>query len=249
VSGSRRSPVSSMCDRTSRGAVVRVLQVFLRRYAETEAESVAPFVVGKRILDLGAGEGYVAVALRRRIEAWICSVDVGPFGLAAGPYVVYDGDRLPFVDSLFDTTLILLALHHCAEPGRVLREAVRVTRGRIVVMESVSRNPWERFWLHRLDGWLNVHRHDGGMRVPLAFRSPARWRASFESRGLRVTHERWLGSRWERLVHHPLLFVLEKARPGVAPVEPAMMSWQADKAPGERAERTAGRARASRRSG
>jgi hypothetical protein len=60
-----------------------------------------------------------------------------------------------------------------------------------------------------------------------------------------VTHERWLGSRWERLVHHPLLFVLEKAGPRVAPVEPGMMSWQADEAQGERAERTAVRARAS----
>ncbi len=190
--------------------VVWALQRFLRRYAVAQAEAVLPFVVGGRILDLGAGEGYVAAALRRRSPAWICSVDVGPFRLAGGPYVVYGGDRLPFRDGLFDTTLILLALHHCADPDAVLREAVRVTRGRLVVMESVSRNPWERGWLHLLDGWLNLYRHDGEMRVPLAFRSPARWRASFESRGLRLTRERWLGSRWERLVHHPLLFVLEK---------------------------------------
>ncbi len=77
-------------------------------------------------------------------------------------------------------------------------------------MESVSRNPWERFWLHLLGGGLNLHRHDGGMPVPRAFRSPAQWRTWFESLGLRLAHERWLGWRWERFVHHPLLFVLEK---------------------------------------
>jgi hypothetical protein len=49
------------------------------------------------------------------------------------------------------------------------------------------------------------------MPVPLAFRPPAGWEALFASRGLRVCERRWLGAWWERLVHHPLLFVLERA--------------------------------------
>jgi len=46
--------------------------------------------------------------------------------------------------------------------------------------------------------------------VPLAFRRPEHWRALFESRGLRLIALKWLGSRLERLVHHPLLFVMDK---------------------------------------
>ncbi|MGH7278543.1 MAG: class I SAM-dependent methyltransferase, partial [Candidatus Rokuibacteriota bacterium] len=121
-----------------------MLHAFLRRYARRQAATVAPFVVGRRILDLGAGEAYVAAALAPR---WTCAVDVGPFRRAPGRYVVYDGGRLPFPDGAFDTTLLLLVLHHCADADAVLDEACRVTRRRVIVTESVYRNRRERFWL------------------------------------------------------------------------------------------------------
>ena len=187
---------------------MRLLQAFLQRYASAEARALLPWVRGPRLLDLGAGEGWVAEALRSRAPVWVCAVDVGPFGLAAEPYVVYDGARLPFGDGAFDTTLLSLALHHAETPEIVLDEAVRVTRRRLLVVESVYRDRLERFWLDVLDGRLNRYRHGGRMNVPLAFRRPEEWRALFESRGLRVVATEWLGSRLERLVHHPLLFVV-----------------------------------------
>lgn len=188
---------------------MRLLQALLRRYAHDEARALLPWVRGPRLLDLGAGEGWVAEALRTRAAVWACAVDVGPFRLAGEPYVVYDGARLPFGDGAFDTTLLSLALHHARTPEAVLDEAVRVTRGRLLVVESVYRDRLERFWLDLLDGHLNRHRHGGRMTVPLAFRRPGEWRALFESRGLRVVATDWLGSRLERLVHHPLLYVLD----------------------------------------
>jgi SAM-dependent methyltransferase len=190
--------------------VRRLLQTFLRRYARGEARALARHVSGRSLLDLGAGEAWVAEALHGLTPAWTCSVDVGPFRLAHEPYVLYDGARLPFRDRAFDTTLISLALHHCAGPETVLDEAVRVTRSRLLVLESVYRNSYERFWLDLLDGRLNGYRHGGAMGVPLAFRRPEEWRALFESRGLRLVARQWLGSRLERLIHHPLLFVMDK---------------------------------------
>ena len=187
---------------------MRLLQSFLRRYARAEALAVAPFVVGRRVLDLGAGEGYVAAALRTRSRAWVCSCDVGAFGRAPGPYVAYDGRRLPFPDGAFDTTLMLLTLHHCHDPEAVLDEALRVTARRLVVTESVYRNRRQRFWLDLLDARLNGHRHGGAMNPPRAFRALGGWRALFASRGLRPLATRALGSWWERRVHHPALFVL-----------------------------------------
>jgi ubiquinone/menaquinone biosynthesis C-methylase UbiE len=191
--------------------MARLLEAFLRRYAVEQAAAVAPFVRGRRLLDLGAGEGFVGTALRARERVWVCSVDVGPFRRAPGPYVAYDGRRLPFADRTFDTTLILLVLHHCADPEAVLNEAVRVTRRHLLVVESVYRNPRDRCWLDLLDHRLNRYRYGGAMPAPLAFRRPNEWQALFESRHLRTVETRWLGSWWERLVHHPLLFVLERA--------------------------------------
>src|SRR5262245_29442699 len=174
---------------------MRLLQAFLRRYARGEARVLAPHVIGPRLLDLGAGEGWVGEAVRALTPAWTCAADVGPFQLANGPYAIYDGTRLPFGQDTFDTTLISLVLHHCERPEAVVAEAVRVTRARLLVLESVYRSRLERFWLDVLDRQLNRHRHDGRMSVPLAFRSPEEWQTLFESHGLRVVARQWLGSR------------------------------------------------------
>jgi ubiquinone/menaquinone biosynthesis C-methylase UbiE len=190
--------------------VTWLLQTFLRRYACGEARALAPHVNGRSLLDLGAGEGWMAEALRALTPARTYSVDVGRFQLTREPYVLYDGASLPFRDDTFDTTLLSLALHHCEAPDAVLDEAVRVTRSRLLVVESVYRNAQERFWLDLLDRRVNSYRHGGMMNVALAFRRPEEWRALFESRGLRLVALEWLGSRLERLVHHPLLFVLDK---------------------------------------
>jgi alpha-1,6-mannosyltransferase len=184
-----------------RGLVERVL----RRYAAVQARDVAPWIVGKRVLDLGAGEGFVTAALGRGV-----AVDVGPFRRAPGPYVVYDGCTLPFDDDTFDTTLLLLVLHHCAEPEAVLDEALRVTRQRIIVTESVHRNRLDLALLNTLDARFNRWRHDGRMPAAVAFRTAGQWEALFAARGVRVVAARWLGSRWERLVHHPRLYVLDR---------------------------------------
>jgi SAM-dependent methyltransferase len=133
---------------------------------------------------------------------------VGPFARAAGPYVVYDGTRLPFRDEAFDTTLLLLTLHHCEKPETVLDEALRVTRARLIVTESIFRNRLDRFWLALLDGRFNRLRHGGRMPTPLGFRRVEEWRQLLASRRLELIATLWLGGRLERLIHHPRLFVL-----------------------------------------
>ena len=192
--------------------MARLLERFLRRYAQGQATAVAPFIRGRRLLDLGAGEAFVAAALHGRDNITVCSVDVGLFRKAKVPYVAYDGLRLPFRDATFDTTLVLLTLHHCAAPERVLDEALRVTRQRVIVTESVYRTRVEHFWLNLLDHRVNRYRHGGRMTAAPAFGRPEHWEALFAVRGLVTVETRWLGPWWERIVHHPLLYVLERAR-------------------------------------
>ena len=183
----------------------------LMRYARGEAAAVADFVVGSRVLDLGAAEAYVPAALSALTGAWACGVDIGIHCRARVPYAVYDGRRLPFGDATFDTTLLLMTLHHCEAPEAVLDEAVRVTRRRLIVTESVYRTRTERAWLHLLDGRVNRFRHGGAMRPALHVRRPEEWRRLFETRALSLVATRWLGSAVERLVHHPVLWALDVA--------------------------------------
>jgi ubiquinone/menaquinone biosynthesis C-methylase UbiE len=197
--------------------IAEFLQRVLRRYAESEAELLTPYVVGPRVLDLGAGEGYVTGALQRRSEVWVCAVEIGAYRRVPVPYLIYDGGRLPFADATFDTTLISLALHHCTDPEDVLDEALRVTRSRLIILESVYQHRRQRVWLERLDNWLGRYRHGGEMQPALAFKTADEWQRMFATRGLTTIDRQWLGSWWERLIHQAALFVLEKPAVGSAP--------------------------------
>jgi hypothetical protein len=70
------------------------LQAFLRRHAASEAQAIAPFLTGCRLLDLGVGEGYVAAALRQQTGIWTCAVDVGAYQRTPWPFLIYDGTYL-----------------------------------------------------------------------------------------------------------------------------------------------------------
>jgi hypothetical protein len=88
---------------------------------------------------------------------------------------------------------------------------LRVTDVRLIILESVYRYRWERFCLERLDDWLNRYRHGGDMHPALGLKRVDEWQRIFAARSLETVDRRWLGSRWERLVHQPALFVLEKS--------------------------------------
>ena len=186
-----------------------MIQAALRAYAGREARIVAPLLGAGRVLDLGAGEGYVTERLRRDAGRRVCAADVGPYRRAPVPYVVYDGERLPFRDGAFETTLLLFTLHHCGDPDRVLAEAIRVTRARVVILESVFASRRERRLLEWLDPWFNGRRHGGAMRPALHVASADRWRRRLAAYPVRVAISVDRGAWWERPVHRPHLLVAD----------------------------------------
>jgi alpha-1,6-mannosyltransferase len=180
----------------------------LRLAGWRKARQVAGYVRGNRVLDLGAGEGYVAQNLgeggRRLILA-----DIGPFFRVPLPGIVYDGLRLPLADASVDTVLLSLALHHAGDPDLVFREALRVARARVVITESTYVWAWERRVLEIADRWANRTRGmataTAGAEKP-AFRTVTAWEAAFRRQGGRVVRSR----RLNRLGHRHHLFVVEK---------------------------------------
>jgi SAM-dependent methyltransferase len=92
---------------------------------------------GARVLELGAGPGFLAEHARRQRPdlRWIAS------DLVAAPWneVVADGLRLPVRDGCLDAIVALDFVHHLARPGVFFEEAGRalVAGGRVSVVE-----PW-----------------------------------------------------------------------------------------------------------
>jgi SAM-dependent methyltransferase len=137
---------------------------------------------GVQLLDLGAGHGGLCKALRANgFEVLPVDVKDGSFFEDVRP-VLYDGVKLPFPDAHFDTTLLITVLHHTPDPELVLREAMRVSAHRLVVMEDIYSNPLQRYLTYFTDSLVNLEFHGH----PHTNRSDAEWRATFARLGWEI---------------------------------------------------------------
>jgi SAM-dependent methyltransferase len=142
-------------------------------------------------LDLGAGEGYVAQALHRQTGAAVTLADVVDLNRTDLPHRCYDGRSLPLDDDAVDVTILYFVLHHAEDPEAVLREALRVSRSRVVVAESVVMGRGQHLLLRTLDRLANRLRSGGSLRAQerhLSFRSADAWADLARGLGAAVRH-------------------------------------------------------------
>jgi ubiquinone/menaquinone biosynthesis C-methylase UbiE len=95
----------------------------------------------KTVLDVGVGSGLFAEAFSLRGLA-VAGVDINPQMLLSARQYVSNGDfreataeTLPYADASFDLIFMGLLLHESDEPLKALREARRVTRQRVCILE------------------------------------------------------------------------------------------------------------------
>ena len=171
--------------------VPALLAPLMRSRARDKWDRIRPHVPalrpGGRVLDVGAGEGYVGDVVAESWGVGVSSVDVARFGGGRRRIDLYDGRSLPYATGRFDAALIVFVLHHADDPVAVLREAVRVTDGPVVVLETVWRAGWQKRWLERIDRLANRLRSGGGIdEEALDIRSGADWRRLFDREGFAV---------------------------------------------------------------
>jgi SAM-dependent methyltransferase len=93
-------------------------------------------LTGRRILDVGCGDGYYTIGYWDRcqpraltgVDASAGAIRVARERSEARPirFEVADVHRLPFPDRSFDLVLIQSTLHHDDDPANIIREAFRV---------------------------------------------------------------------------------------------------------------------------
>lgn len=119
--------------------------------------NVAPLLKrGQHVLEIGAGSGRVSEGLARATGAHLTLLDVVDYNASALPLRVYDGKRVPFPDEAFDLTLLVFVLHHNPDPRPILQEALRVSRGGLVIVENDVRGALRKTvtrWIDSIEPW------------------------------------------------------------------------------------------------
>jgi ubiquinone/menaquinone biosynthesis C-methylase UbiE len=161
-------------------------ELHTKAYAETHSDaaqlarlwsSLSP-AHGQVILDLGTGNGYVAMAIAgAEPTCRVVGVDVAvqaiardleqakAQGLSNVEFLSYDGIMLPFADDHFDAAVCRYAFHHLPRPETSLEELGRTVRGsgKLVLSDPIREEAdnvdfINHFQEMKRDGHVRMHR-------------------------------------------------------------------------------------------
>ena len=99
------------------------------------------------VLDLGSGTGHFSARLERERGLEVVPADVSDMHVVGRPPVLITDGALPFGDEQFAGALLMFMLAYPNDPAGVLVEAARVTRGPIILVQSLHSTRFGYTWL------------------------------------------------------------------------------------------------------
>ena len=192
-----------------------LLDAVMERRARQLVEQVRAWLPAEGpVLDLGSGTGHLSARLERELGLEVVTADVSDIHVVGPPPVSIADGILPFEEGTFSGALLLFMLTYPSDPSGVLAEAARVTRGPIILVQSLHSGRLGYAWLRvREFLWTFVGFHvskvlgyvpsdaEFTMR-PLRFYTAQELRREVVAAGLRIR------SRWERPVLHSRALVV-----------------------------------------
>lgn len=192
--------------------------IFQRRIEVLSTVLAGMIPPGASVLDVGCGDGNIGKLIAQKQPG----VTVHGLEVMARPSCeiecsLFDGARLPYPDSSFDTCLIVDVLHHSDDPALLLREAARVSRRYVVIKDHLCENALDLATLRFMD-WVGNRPH--GVRLTYNYKSRREWDALFSAAGLGI--RAWKDSIplqafpiravFSRRLHYVALLAKESAR-------------------------------------
>ncbi len=153
------------------------------RYDQWVYGLLSPHLNGGKILSVGCGEGRAESLLKEKKKINIIGVEITKYKEQKIPVKFYDGKRLPFNKRIFDTTIFVYALHHSNNIEGLLKEAVRVTKNNIIIMDHTYSDAVSKALLKGYDYFANVF-YD--MPVPFNFLKIIEWGRLFRKLNLEI---------------------------------------------------------------
>ncbi|WP_051244683.1 class I SAM-dependent methyltransferase [Thalassobaculum salexigens] len=139
---------------------------------------------GQSVLDIGTSDGrLVRDLLQAEPTLDITAIDSHPRAETYIPVIEANGHDVPFADNAFDTVMLIDVLHHDLHPERILREAARVARGRVLIKDHYWVTALDRAVL-RLSDYLGNRAYD--IPLPYNYLRLEEWRDLFAGLDARV---------------------------------------------------------------
>jgi ubiquinone/menaquinone biosynthesis C-methylase UbiE len=140
------------------------------------------------MINIGSGDGRMSEDLEHRRKLIVTSIDIVNRSVTGKPALVFDGKKIPFADKSFDYGLLSLVLHHTLNQEELLREAKRVTRNKLVVIEHAVDGflAYLLSWLFSFVGAIIFVQSPMSMK----FRSDQAWKQLFSKMGFAVRNEK-----------------------------------------------------------
>ncbi len=115
-----------------------ILDAVMERRARQLMELVGAWLpAGGPVLDLGSGTGHLSARLERELGIEVITADVSDMHVVGRPPVPIADGVLPFEDGRFTAALLVFMLAYPKDPAGLLAEVARVTRGPIVLVQSL----------------------------------------------------------------------------------------------------------------
>ena len=99
------------------------------------------------VLDLGSGTGHLSARLETDLGLEVVTADVSDIHVVGPPPVLIADGVLPFEEGTFSAALLLFMLAYPNDPASVLAEVARVTRGPVILVQSLYSNRFGHAWL------------------------------------------------------------------------------------------------------
>jgi SAM-dependent methyltransferase len=99
------------------------------------------------LLDLGSGTGHLSARLERERGLEVVAADVSDMHVTGRPPVLIADGVLPFEKAKFSAALLIFMLAYPKDPAGLLAEVARVTRGPIILVQSLHSNRLGYAWL------------------------------------------------------------------------------------------------------
>ena len=180
--------------------------------AKTRFENIKDYIIGNKILDLGAGNGLLALEIKEQLDKEVVLVDVVDYNYTDLPLILYNPEeKVPLADEEVDTTILYTVLHHASDPEHLLEEATRVTRKRLVIKEAYIEEDGIRITNSFVDWFYNRVIGDEDINVPLNFLKIEGWEKLLKLYGFDVIETKYVGIDEPAVPEHHVFIIAEKS--------------------------------------